>query len=188
MPCVRGRRDAAALACCCVDAAAAAPASKWHNAVRVGPGGAVQEPASGAFDVVIAVGESVQAGVDHCPRGGSVLLLPGKHFGPLVLAVNKEVHIFGRGLASLLTSAGDVIRSAASQATIDGLTLQRIASDEEQQQEAESGERVGDAVHVSQGRLRLQSCDIRAPDHGVFLTGGSDVVIIGCRCASGLVG
>ena len=58
--------------------------------MRVGPGGHVLEPASGAFDVTVAPGEDVQAAVGRCPPGGCVLLLPGTHDGPLVLGPQKE--------------------------------------------------------------------------------------------------
>ena len=79
--------------------------------MRVGPGGHVLEPASGAFDVTVAPGEDVQAAIDRCPAGGCVLLLPGTHEGTLVLwaCANKEVHVFGRGRATLEAAAGTVI-------------------------------------------------------------------------------
>ena len=170
-----GRRDAAALACCCVDAAAAAPACKWRNAVRVGPGGAVLEPASGAFDVVVAVGESVQAAVDRCPRGGSVLLLPGTHFGPLVLSADQSVHVFGRGRARLVTSVSDVVTSAAASATIDGLALKR----RDVEGEGEGGPDFG--VRIIENRLRVQFCFIHgAPNSGVHVSNGADPVVSNC--------
>ena len=102
-------RDAAALACMCKDAAAAAPKSKWHSAVRIGLGGFVLAPASGTFDVTVPPGEAVQAAVDRCPPGGCVLLLPGMHDGPLALEASKEVHVFGRGRATLRTMTGTVL-------------------------------------------------------------------------------
>ena len=49
------------------------------------------EPANSAFDVTVAPGEGVQAAVDRCPAGGSVLLQPGTHEGPLVLSPDKRV-------------------------------------------------------------------------------------------------
>ena len=54
-----------------------------------------------AFDVTVAPGRDVQAAVKRCPRGGSVLLLPGVHEGPLDLTAGKTVHVFGRGRAVL---------------------------------------------------------------------------------------
>ena len=83
--------------------------------MRVKRDGGVLEPASGTFDVTVAPGEGVQAAVDRCPAGGSVLLLPGAHAGPLVLpAACKEVHVFGRGRAALRTARGSVLISEAA--------------------------------------------------------------------------
>jgi len=62
------------------------------------------------FDVTVAPGTNVQAAVRACPPGGSVLLLPGTHEGPLRLEADKEVHIFGRGLATLRSATGTVVR------------------------------------------------------------------------------
>ena len=105
-------------------AAAAASASNWRSASRFYRSGAVLEPASGTFDVTVAPGEDVQAAVDACPPGGSVLLLPGTHAGPLVLLADKEVHVFGRGHATLRTASGTaVVTSEAAVATCDGLVI-----------------------------------------------------------------
>ena len=82
-------RDAAALACVCANAAAAYREGRWPGAVRTKRSGAVLEPANGAFDVKVSPGTDVQAAVTACPPGGSVLLLPGKHAGPVVLPADK---------------------------------------------------------------------------------------------------
>ena len=166
-------RDAAALACACRDAAAAAPASKWHSAVRVGRSGAVFEPASGAFDVTVAPGEDVQAAVDRCPLGGCVLLLPGTHDGPLVLPVNKVVHVFGRGLATLRMADGTVVTSYADVATIDGLVIRC---------EADGYDR---AVWIKGGRLLLSACDMTSAAFigaCVAIEGGADPLLVSCKC------
>ena len=91
-------RDAAALACVCATSANAAPSTKWPRKVRIGRGGAVLEPASGAFDVTVAPGEDVQAAVKRCPPGGCVMLLPGPHEGPLVLGLEVNVRRYINGV------------------------------------------------------------------------------------------
>ena len=104
-------------------AASLAGLSLGGTAVTIAADGTVLAPASGAFDVTVAPGHAVQAAVDACPTGGSVLLLPGTHEGPLVLgprqdleedeegplilSADKEVHVFGRGRATLRTTNGD---------------------------------------------------------------------------------
>ena len=165
-------REAAALACVCKAAAAAAPTSKWRSVVRVGRGGAVFEPAAGTFDVTVAPGEDVQAAVDRCPPGGCVLLLPGTHAGPLVLEADQEVHVFGRGRATLQTSTGDVFTSEAAKGTADGLVLRREAGG--------SGYEYG--VLIKGGALRLQACDLAfACSFSMRIEGGSDPMITSCR-------
>ena len=172
------RRDAAKLACVCKAAAEAIREVRRRRAVRVEPSGAVLEPASGAFDVTVPPGVNVQAAVNGCPRGGCVLLLPGIHEGPLELAADKEVHVFGRGRATLRTTPGDVISSAAATATIDGLIVRREADDIY----------VGthSSVSISGGRLRLQACSIivaaNAARSGISIEGGADPLITSCVC------
>ena len=175
-------RDAAALACVCANAAEAYRAGRWPRAVRTKRGGAVLEPASGAFDVTVAPGEGVQAAVDRCPAGGSVLLLPGTHEGPLALAAGQEVHVFGRGQATLRTAAGDALTSVAAKATVDGVAIR-------QEQVVGPGENIveidGCGVRIPGGALRLQACDISSTvGTCVWIDGGAgtDPVIIGCKC------
>ena len=187
-------REAAALACVCRAAASAALASKWRsvNGVRVGRRGKVAEPASGVFDVTVAPGEDVQASVDRCPPGGCVLLLPGTHAGPLVLGQREErmaarqewwddrtrvltadkvVHVFGRGLATLRTAAGNVVTSRAAEATCHGLIIQR-----------EAGGGFGDGVLIRGGSLRLQACDVtNAAGSCIVIQGGDPVLNQGFR-------
>ena len=167
------RRDAAALACVCKAAAAAPPTSKWHSAVRVEHGGAGLEPASGAFNVTVAPGEDVQAAVDACPPGGCVLLLPGTHAGPLVLTADKEVHVFGRGRATLRASSGNVVTSEAAAATLDGLIIIH-----------EAGGSV-DGVWIQRGKLRVQACDVTSLSGDCVFIGGGDPVLTSCKYARG---
>ena len=134
------------LACACANTAEAYRGGRWPRAVRIKRSGAVLEPVSGSFDVTVAPGSNVQAAVDRCPRGGCVLLLPGTHAGPLVLRTNQEVHLFGRGQATLRTSMGSLLTSTAVRATVDGVSLKRFLV---------AGE--GDhCVVLERGALRLQ--------------------------------
>ena len=175
--CLRPPRDAAALACVCATSAAAYRQGRWPRAVRVKRSGAVLEPVSGAFDVTVALGEDVQAAVDRCPPGGCVLLRPGRHEGPLVLGVGREVHVFGRGQATLRTTEGDVLTSASSNATVDGLSLKRMLSSD--------GDEGESAVILNSGKLRLQNCDIiSVAGCGILADDDmeADLTVVRCKC------
>ena len=120
--------DAGSGSCLAVPAAELATIASWwakqHAAARAAPPpGAVLPPAT--FDVTVPPGESLQAAVSRCPAGGSILLLPGRHAGPLVIA--KELHVFGRGAAVLIAEGDDVISSSAPKATVDGLVIRKDA-------------------------------------------------------------
>ena len=172
--------DAAVLACTCTAAEAAYVDSYHYRAVRIGRGGAVLEPANGAFNVTVAPGANVQAAVDACPRGGCVLLLPGTHAGPLVLTADQEVHVFGRGLATMRTISRSVVLSEASKATIDGLIIRH-----------EGGIRDScSAVRIPSGNLRLQASDVSSASCLGISIGEwfhshieTNATIVGCRCA-----
>ena len=171
-------RDAAALACVCANTAAAYRESRWPRSVRIKLSGAVLEPAPGTFDVTVAPGEGVQAAVDRCPRGGCVLLLPGTHAGPLVLAAGKRVHVFGRGQATLRTTAGDVLTSRAFRATFDGVSFKRVLV---------AAAEYEHCVVVRRGALRLQTCDITSmAGYGIYASprGGArvDLSVVECKC------
>jgi len=163
------------IACVCRAAAAAFPA-KWHSAIRIATGGLVLAPASGAYDVTVSPGSNVQEAVDACPPGGSVLLLPGTREGPLMLAADKEVHVFGRGRALLRVAMGTVLTSEAATSTVDGLIIRREAGN--------IGDNHRDCVWIKGGQLRMQMCDIvcDSPVPGVAIEGGADPVLHSCRC------
>ena len=123
-----------------------------------------------AFDVTVAPGRDVQAAVKRCPRGGSVLLLPGVHEGPLDLTAGKTVHVFGRGRAVLRADCDDATLCLAGDVTVDGLII-RHAGDE------------GSAVSITGGSPLLQACDVTCL---VPFSAGVEVVdaapvIAGCR-------
>ena len=136
------------------------------------------EPASGAFDVIVAPGEGVQAAVDACPRGGSVLMLPGTHAGPVVLAADKVVHVFGRGLATLLATTESVVTSKSTTATLDGLVIRREAGADRVQ-----------GVYIKGGGLRMQACDVTSSVTSsgavIFVSGAADPFLASCRCGQG---
>ena len=140
------------------------------------------EPANGAFDVTVAPGEDVQAAVNACPPGGCVLLLPGTHAGPLALRADKEVHVFGRGQATLRAANVDVLTSTASKSTVDGLLVRQEGTGD---LALDSSAFCG--VVVKQGALRLQACQISGESlqgAGLWASGG-DPVISACTCGGG---
>jgi len=164
------------IACVCRAAAAAFPA-KWHSAIRIATGGLVLAPASGAYDVTVSPGTNVQEAVDACPPDGSVLLLPGTHEGPLMLAAEKKVHVFGRGRALLRTATGTVLTSDAAISTVDGLIIRREAGGISNENR--------DCVCIRGGQLRMQMCDIvcDAPfSPGVAIEGGANPFLDACWC------
>ena len=174
-------RDAASLACVCSVTAAAYRESRWPRAVRIKRSGAVLESAEGTFDVTVAPGEGVQAAVDRCPRGGCVLLLPGRHEGPLELRVGQEVHVFGREQATLRTTAGTVLTCEGASATIDGVSLKRVL---------DAAAEYEHCVMVRSGALRLQKCDVTSmAGSGIvaFPHGDTelDLSAVECKCVHG---
>ena len=125
-----------------------------------------------------------KAAVDGCRAGGSILLLPGQHAGPV--AIGRELHIFGRGGATL-THGGDdrptllIAMSADATCTVAGLSLRRAA-----------GPGGGACVEVSAGAPRLQSCDVVGGPSEKIYKGGIHVagasarpVVADCRVHDG---
>ena len=121
--------------------------------------------------MTVAPGEGVQAAVSACPRGGSVLLLPGTHVGPLALPADKEVHVFGRGQATLWAVGGYALVSESAVATCDGLIIRQS-----------SGLSDCFGVWIKGGRLRLQSCDVVSEKGScIFVEGNADPVVVSCK-------
>ena len=116
----------------------------------------------------------VQAAVDGCRPGGSVLLLPGSHAGPLVLGEGTVVNVFGRGLATLETARGAVVTSAAAVSCIDGLVIRADAH------AYGSGHH---AILITSGRLRVQNCDVSCKSLSCIKVEGraADPLVIGCK-------
>ena len=145
--------------------------AKQHEAARsTGSPGWVFPP--DVFDVTVAPGEDVQAAVDGCPRGGSVLLLPGTHEGPLVLAAGKEVRVFGQGEATLYTIGGTPLTShGGDNVMVDGLILR-----------SEVGTSGGYGVLFKGSKMRLQACDSSSmTDACIKIMTGSDPVVASCK-------
>ena len=188
---VKCSRDAAALACVCSNAKQAHTESAWPRAVRVKRDGTRMEPASGVFFAAVSpgVGEDVQTAVDRCPRGGCVLLLPGVHAGPLMLAADKVVHVFGRGQATLSCSAGHVVTSFAEESSINGLILRREADvapviDVDAVDEAPEPPVASDdhTVWIRGGQLRMQACDVTNVLYAcVSIETKADPVLVACK-------
>ena len=138
-----------------------------------------------SFDVTVSPRESVQEAIDRCREGGSVLLLPGAYEGGVVLS--KEVHLFGRGEATLQGVAVDeeggeeeaVITSTALEATLDGLIV-RVGP------HAEDG--VGHhGILITAGSLLVRHCDVSSQSlSSICVQGASaDPTILGCKVHGG---
>ena len=137
----------------------------------------VREPAS--FDEVAAApgGGAIQAAIDRCRVGGSILLQPGTYTLSAFITIAKEVHLFGRGLARLRTVQCDGIRCGAATATVDGLIVERPTGRKKADVKG-----VGVAI-VGGSRLRLQNSEVTGPfDYGLTITEGADPVITASRC------
>ena len=149
------------------------PTNAANGSLRCPAKDDVCEPASGVFDVTVAPGQSLQAALSRCPPGGTVLLLPGMHAGPLVLA-DKTMHVFGRGQATLVARTVDVVSSTVLKSTLDGIAIR-------QEGEGSAGRF---AISVTAGRLRVQDCDVtsRSGLGCISVDGvGADPTFVGCR-------
>ena len=78
------------------------------------------EPAGGRLCSECAPGDDLQLAIDRCPPGGAILLQEGVHVHLPTLIVNRDVHLFGRGLAYLQPFAD---LGEADRATVDGLHI-----------------------------------------------------------------
>ena len=156
-----------------MDPAIAAWWAGQHAAAALAAGPTPALPAS--FDVTVSPREPLQAAIDRCRKGGSVLLLPGAYEGGVVLS--KEVHLFGRGEATLLRTAGEgpVITSTAPAATLDGLVV-RLGLHAE-------GEEGNFGILITAGSLLVRHCDVCSlSEHCISVVGASaSPTILGCK-------
>ena len=140
--------DAARLACVSADTSSAYRLSRAFFAPRfvrssVDPdsgliAGEASEPASGTFDVELSPGDSLMDAIGRCPRGGSVLLRPGSYYTPPFANISREVHVFGRRAAAIMSTV--TLRS--QRATFVGIDFR-------------------ESVTIADGNTRLQSCTLR---------------------------
>ena len=145
--------------------------------------------------MVVATSDSLQAAVDSCPAGGSILLLPGAHWGALSIR-GKEVHVFGRGRAILrpgplvagAPAAGvdfhgrisAIVTISSSFASLDGVqviggpALPTLSSP-----------RAANCLRVegAGARPRIQSVYFSAAScHNIVVAGGAAPLLLNCRC------
>ena len=137
--------------------------------------------------MTIAPPSSVQEAIDRCRVGGSILLQPGAYEGSVILS--KEVHLYGRGEATLRHATGtcSVISSTAVAATVDGLIV-RFGS----------GLGTLPGISILGGGLLVRHCDVAdlCKDNAGKLAAGIQVegstarpTILGCcvhDCANGV--
>ena len=87
------------------------------------------------------------------------------------MANRAQVHIFGRGRATLQTSDGEVVTSCAPRATLDGVAVRRCPGGGQDY-----------AVWIRGGGLRLHGCDITSASWACLaITDGSNPVVSNCR-------
>ena len=148
-----------------------------QQATAFAAGTAPALPAS--FDVTVSPREPLQAAIDRCREGGSVLLRPGAHEGGVVLS--KEVHLFGRGEATLRRAAGvgPVVTSTAPAATLDGLVVRQGPCAE--------GEKGHNGIMITAGSLLVRHCDVSSKSwSSIYVEGASaNPTILGCRLHGG---
>ena len=128
-------------------------------------------PTPSTFDVIVVAGSPLQAALDRCPVGGTVLLLPGEHTGPVV--INHTMRIFGRGEATIQGIESDNVVSwtvrvdrNAPHTVLDGVYIIP---------HQESASIAVSSLCIKATAVRLQFCGVRN-DGGTavgVMTGGS---------------
>ena len=172
------RSDAARLACTCRRLRTAWDRSWAAGAFQpvVAPDdGTVREPQAGRFCVEVTPGEDVQSAVSRCRSGGAVLLLPGVHVTHVALVIDRDVHLFGRGAATLdraMPGGGTAVRALAPRTTLDGISIRGYV-----------------CVAIESGTPRLQQCLLSAGWAGISIHGSrSTPVVVGNRIVSPHIG
>ena len=135
------------------------------------------------YDVIVSPGEDVQAAVDRCPSGGSVLLMPGTHHGTLTLKgenggtySEKSIRVFGRGLATLRYSGRHrndtvIFSNTFGHVVFDGLIVH---------QDSGLG---GACLRLYRGgTATVQACDLSSRESECMESGGgNELSMTGCR-------
>ena len=148
----------------------------WWEGQHYAASAAAGRPAvSPVYDVTVSPREPLQAALDLCRVGGNVLLLPGAYEGGVVLS--KEVHLYGRGEATLRGAAGEgpVITSTAPAATLDGLIV-RLGPHAE-------GEEGHYGILITAGSLLVRHCDVSSRSRSNICVRGASAnpTILGCK-------
>ena len=163
--------DVARLACVNRTTAAAKP--KTMRGVRISPvSGRILPPLGDAFDAEVAPDQDLQAVVDASPAGACLHLLDGVFpRRRLVLSARHKIHLFG--------SPGTVlchIQSASPSSSVSNVRFADLTH--------------SSAIHISDGRLRVQRCSVVGKPNTVCinLVGGVGSVIEKSTFTAGQLG
>ena len=147
----------------------------WSPLPVIAEDGAVSEPPSGRFSATCHPrdgGAGIQAALDACEEGGTILLEEGIYdflFGQCLL-INRRVHVFGRGTAILNFTAF----TRDSESEEDGFDLHfitctsSVSLDRVRIVTNTDFDEVVTISIVDGGRLRLQQCEISAEPYAGF--------------------
>ena len=177
--------DAARLAFLSSAAFQAFRATPAHQrAVRVAPtSGRVLPPLDEeGFSARVEPGQNMQASVNACPSGGSILLLPGVHRGTLVLPRDKVVHVFGRDSPVIqpysLERQSAVVVSKAKKSTLVGIRLR-----------SPTNVRFNRTLLLIRcGNLRLQDCDLVSTNGTCMRVSMGGPTLQGCQLRNSRIG
>ena len=131
--------------------------------------GRIDEPILHRFYKEVSPTDDLQAIIDMCPPGATVLLMPGMHTLRDELNITKELFIFGRGKATLkrLSSLDAQCHLIASTANVYfiGVLLRK-----------HTYQRYLDAIYLEGNRLqcRFQSCSLVGVDIDMMYSPGCD--------------
>ena len=167
--------------------------------------GLSDDEVKGPFDVKVKAGGSIMEGISRCRPGGRILVQEGT-FEEKV-AVDKIVHLFGRGRATVIWPCGEgpVVTCRAVLCSLDGLTLraapprgggtsssssgQPAAGDSSWGGEAGSELALQQAVvHILSGCPVVRGCNVShaavagggSSSVGVLISGGSSPILRQC--------
>ena len=150
--------------------------------------GAPGDGEPGAFKHMVAPGSSLQAAIDACHPGDSVLLLPGVHRGPVVCC--QPIRLFGRGRA-VIAGGGFVVRILpvveGGHVLLDGIAVRRhdvVGS-------RRASRNQPGAVLVTPGaNVHFRQCDLsNEGSSAVFMQeGGGMLTCEGCRFHDAMFG
>jgi len=156
---------------------------RWSRSVRIAPTSRRVLPPLAGHDVEVAPGECLQAAINACPQGGSVLMRPGVHAGTFELHLHRVVHVFGAGQAILRApeskgaSVSALVASNATASTLDGIVF------------VDPHAKCSKAlVLVRGGSLRVQACDLVAAEGTCIRIATGTPVIERCTMRDSAIG